>query len=677
MKLATHTVRVVSLLVLFAVVTPARSAEGTKPNVIFILCDDLGWRDVGCFGSTFHETPNIDRLASRGVRFTQAYAASPLCSPTRSSILTGLFPARIGITSPACHLPQVQLEKKLQGSPANVRVLSANTLTRLKTEYVTLAETLREAGYATAHFGKWHLGHNLPANDGDRYEPRDQGFEFDFPHTPKAAGPGGGYLAPWKFINDIAINGKPGEHIEDRMSAEAAKYIREHKDKPFYLNYWAFSVHSPWNARQDYIEHFQTKVDEKNPQHNPLYAAMVRSLDDGVGRLLAAVDEAGIADRTIFVFFSDNGGWAYPPKATDPAGFESVPATSNLPLRSGKASLYEGGTREPCIVVWPGNVKAGTTNDSLLHSTDFHPTLLAMCNVSKFARTWVDSPTTKPISPDALASAATTSTTRAKFDGVDQTGTLLGRGPSRDRVFCHFPHGSDAQAKNIPGFLPGTYVRKGDWKLIRFYGDNDDGSDRLELFNLKDDVGETQNLATQKPEIVRELNELITGFLRDTEAVVPIRNPNYVAGDGAKTAKSKPGAGKSPQPTDESKLQGWKARNCTAIVKEGIVSVMGQNGPPFLGVGAGSNGPAIVKLKARCENGGDGKIEWLAPGADVKAAKSVPFTLKPGDWQELTIDVPAEGAIGILRVHLPAQKQAVEIDWIELKAAGKPKRWEF
>lgn len=638
----------VSTLIALHSVDTSRAAE--KPNVIFILCDDLGWRDVGCFGSTFHETPNIDRLAKRGVRFTQAYAASPLCSPTRSSILTGLYPARIGITSPACHLPQVQLEKKLQAAAPNVKVLSANTLTRLKTEYVTFAETLCDAGYATAHFGKWHLGHNLPANDGDRYEPKDQGFEFDFPHTPRAAGPGGGYLAPWQFISDVAINGKPGEHIEDRMSAEAAKYIREHKDRPFYLNYWAFSVHGPWNARRDYIEHFKTKVDAQNPQHNPLYAAMVRSLDDGVGRLLAAVDEAGIADRTIIVFFSDNGGYSYLPRATDPEGFADIPATSNLPLRSGKASLYEGGTREPCIVVWPEQIKPGTTNDALLQSTDFHPTLLTMCGLKPRAD--------------------------AKFDGVDQTNTLLGNGPSRDRVFCHFPHGGEAQAKVHPGSQPGTYVRKGDWKLIRFYADNDDGSDRLELYNLKDDLGETKNLAAEKPEIVRELNDLITDFLRDTEAVVPVRNPNYRPDAAKPSDKPKPKVA-AQAVDDDPKLQGWKARGCAAAVKDGIVTITGINNAPFLGVGAGATGPAVVKLRARCANGGDGKIEWLAPGADAKTAKSVSFTLKPGNWQDLAIDVPAEGPIGILRVYVPAQKQPVELDWIELKPNGKPRRWEF
>jgi arylsulfatase A-like enzyme len=605
-------------------------AESARPNILFILADDLGWRDVGCFGSTFYETPNIDRLARRGVRFTQAYAANPLCSPTRASIQTGFYPARIGITSPACHVPQVQLEKKLATGNPRFKVLNADSLTRLKPEYFTLAEALHEAGYATAHFGKWHLGHNLPQNPGDHYEPKDQGFDSDFPHTPAAAGPGGGYLAPWKFIKDPPLEAKPGEHIEDRMSAEAAKYILAHKDRPFYVNYCAYSVHSPWNARHDYIEHFKAKADEKDPQHNPLYAAMVKSLDDGVGRLLAAVDEAGIADRTIIVFFSDNGGYSYPPKVTDPEGFENMPATSNLPLRSGKASLYEGGTREPCIFIWPRQIKPDTTNEALFQSVDFYPTLLAMCGL-------------KPHGD-------------LKLDGLDQTATLLGRPAVRDRVFCHFPHGSTNQAAQIPGMLPGTYVRRGDWKLIRFFADNDDGSDRFELFNLKDDLGETKNLAADKPDLVRELNALIAGFLSDTEAVIPVRNPNYV-------------------PPDQ--LQGWKARNCDAVVKDGALVATGKGAAAFLGVGADkAAGAAVVRFRARCAQGGAGKIEWVAPG---KAAppQSAPCTWAGGDWQEVRVEVPAKGPLGILRIYLPAQPQPVEIQWIELQARNQTKRWDF
>jgi arylsulfatase A-like enzyme len=632
-------------VLLLAQLATLDAAGAQRPNILFILADDLGAHDVGCFGSTYHQTPNIDRLAARGVRMTQAYAASPLCSPTRSSILVGQYPARIGITSPVCHLPEVQLEKKLVAGNPNMKVLNADSLTRLKSEYFTLAEALKEAGYATAHFGKWHLGHNLPQSKDDRYEPKDQGFDSDFPHAPTAAGPGGGYIAPWKFIKDPNITGKPGEHIEDRMSEEAAKYIREHRDKPFFINYWAYSVHSPWNARRDYIDYFKPKADPKNPQHNPLYAAMVRSLDDGVGRLLRAVDDAGVADRTIIVFFSDNGGWAYPPKATDPEGFTDMPATSNLPQRSGKASLYEGGTREPCIIVWPGKVKPGSVNHSLIQSTDFYPTLLTMCGLKP-----------KP---------------GLKLDGFDQSGTLLGQTSPRDRVFCHFPHGTPAQAANIPGFLPGTYVRKGDWKLIRFHADNDDGSDRLELYNLKDDAGEERNLAAGKPEIVRELNELISSFLKDTDAVVPLRNPKYKGGDAGKAgANSTPGA---------DPLQGWKARSCEATVKDGILTVVGKGAAPFLGVSAGMSGPAAVTFHARCANGGDGRIEWVKTGADGKPAnpQSVPYAMKAGDWQDVAVNIPASGPLGILRIYLPAQAQTVELDWVELRGVGKSRRWDF
>jgi arylsulfatase A-like enzyme len=480
---------------LLGVAGTATAADPTKPNVVFILADDLGWADTAPYGSTFHDTPNLKRLADRGVRFTQAYAACPLCSPTRCSILTGLYPARVGITSPACHLPQVQLEKKLAPGRKGEQVLAALPVTRLKTEYVTLAEILKRDGYATAHFGKWHLGH------GAGYEPRDQGFDQDVPHTPRAAGPGGGYLAPWRFIADPAIKPKPGEHIEDWLSARAAEYIAAHKDRPFYLNYWAYSVHGPWNARRELIERFQRMADPKAGQRNPLYAAMVKSLDDAVGRLLDAVDKAGIADRTVIVFTSDNGGFAYPPNNSDPPGYDTIPATSNAPMRSGKASLYEGGTRVPFLVTWPGAARPGTTADALFSSVDFLPTLLEVCGVK----------------PDA----------GLKPDGVSQVAAVRGEGRPRDTVYCHFPHGSAAQAASKPGFYPGTYVRKGDWKLIRFYAANDDQSDRLELYDLKSDISETKDRTAERPEVVKQLSDLMARFLADTEAVVPRANPNY------------------------------------------------------------------------------------------------------------------------------------------------------
>lgn len=216
------------------------AAPARKPNVVFILADDLGWRDTALYGSTYYETPNIDRLATRGMMFRNAYAASPLCSPTRSSIATGLYPARIGITMPSCHLPQVILEQTLEKSGRPTRkALIPNSITRLKLEYVTTAENFKAAGYRTAHFGKWHLG-------AEPYDPLHQGFDIDLPHTP-APGPSGGYLGgPWKFW---PTQGKPGEHIEDRMAEEAEKFIRENKSRPFYIDYWAFSVHEPWQAK--------------------------------------------------------------------------------------------------------------------------------------------------------------------------------------------------------------------------------------------------------------------------------------------------------------------------------------------------------------------------------------------------------------------------------------------
>ena len=622
---------------LFVLATQGVLAQTPKPNIIFILADDLGARDLGCYGSTFHETPNIDRLAKRGVQFNQAYAASPLCSPTRASILTGQYPARLGITAPVCHLPEIQLEKKLEAGGPNTRVRTANSLTRLSPRYHTLAEALKEAGYATAHFGKWHLGHNLPKNPDDHYEPKDQGFDSDFPHAPTAAGPGSGYLAPWSFIKDPDITDKVGKHIEDRMSEEAARYIKSHRAQTFFLNYWAYSVHSPWNAREDYINHFREKAEAGSPQRNPLYAAMVKSLDDGVGRILDAVDEAGVADRTIIVFYSDNGGYAYPPKKTTPEGFADTPATSNLPLRSGKASLYEGGTREPFLLCWPGRVKEGTRSDLLFQSTDFYPTLLAMCGL-----------TPKP---------------GLQLDGHDQSKAFLGEPSPRDIVFCHFPHGTANSHGAMPGFYPGTYVRRGDWKLIRFYGMNPDGSDKLELYNLKTDVEENRDVAAAHLELARELNALIADFLKDTEAVVPEYH-----------AKKEPVLSAPNEP-----LAGWKNRNCDAFQKDGILNVWGTSDAPFLGIGAGLHGAATIAFRMRSDTSGDGRIDLLPRSKNASSQTvSIPFHYASADWQEIRVPLPAGEPVGILRLYLPSAREIVEIDWITITPeAGDPKRWDF
>jgi arylsulfatase A-like enzyme len=459
----------------------------TRPNLIFILADDLGWSDTTLFGSTaFYETPNLEKLASRGMLFTNAYSASPVCSPTRASILTGLHPARTGITRPASPSSPVRLEEKLTiSAPATRRALQAISATRLALEYVTLAEVLRKHRYATGHFGKWHLGKHP-------FDPLEQGFDVDVPGW-AGPGPSGGHLAPWGPSADWKLEGRPGDHLEDRMVDEAIAFIEANKDRAFYLNYWSFSVHSPWEAKQDLIEKYRRKVDPNAAQRNPLNAAMIQSLDEAVGRLIEAVDDLGIGDRTIIVFTSDNGGIDWLTNRMRRKFGMNAPPTSNAPLRGGKGTLYEGGTRVPAIVVWPRRMEA-SRSDALLSSEDWYPTLLEMIGLRY----------------------------ETKLDGVSQVPALLGRGKPRTEVFGFFPHFSP-----VAGGIPGTSVRRGDWKLIRLHCDNPDQSDRFELYDLANDPGETTNLAGQHPDKVKELNALITGFLRDSHAVVPEPNPAY------------------------------------------------------------------------------------------------------------------------------------------------------
>lgn len=481
-------------LVTLGLQMPLVCAEHTAPpNVVLILADDLGWRDTSVYGSTLYGTPNIDRLARRGMTFTQAYAAHSSCSPTRASIMTGLYPIRLGITVPAGNQKEVMLEAfRPDKAPADRKAIDCKSATRLNLEYFTLPEALKKSGYATGHFGKWHLGH-------EPYDPLHQGFDVDVPHWP-GSGPAGSYVAPWKFPLNLAFFGQPGEHIEDRMGSEAIRFIQAHKDEPFYLNYWAFSVHSPYDAKPELVDEYLPKVDAAAPQHNALYAAMVQSLDDNVGRLLDTLDELELAERTIVIFFSDNGGVNWP-------GFKNerqksfgvpfdTPITSNAPLRSGKGSIYEGGTREPFIVIWPGVIPPGSKNDAVISSIDFYPTILEMLGLKA-----------RP---------------EQQFDGVSIVPALRGRPLERDTIFSDRPHYARVHQE-----MPASYVRQGDWKLIRFYCDNDDQTDRFELYNLRDDIGETKNLAASMPDKVKELDALIARHLSETQALIPLKNPNY------------------------------------------------------------------------------------------------------------------------------------------------------
>ena len=621
-----------------------RAAE-PKPSIVFIMADDLGWADTTLYGHTkFYKTPNLERLAKRGMLFTHAYAASPLCSPTRASILTGLSPARFGLTTPNCHVPQVVL-KATTGTKAapNAKSIAPTPVTRLNTTYQTLPKALKAAGYATGHFGKWHLG-------PEPYSALQQGFDVDVPHW-AGPGPAGSYVAPWKFKDFDHDPGVPNQHIEDRMAKEAVAFMERHKDRPFFLNYWMFSVHAPFDAKKALIEKYRGRVDPNDPQRSPTYAAMVESMDYAVGTLLDTLDRLKIADRTLIVFFSDNGGNMY-------NEVDGTAPTSNAPLRGGKATMYEGGIRVPCVIAYPGMIAPGSKSDAVIQSSDFYPTFLDMLGLK--------------------------AQTGQAFDGISIAPALKGQPLTREAIFTYFPHDPP-----VPDWMPpAVAVHRDDWKLIRIFHGGENGAHRWKLFNLREDIGEQNDLAAKEPERVKAMDALIGKFLADTNAVVPIPNPDF---DPAKYHPEDEGKGKAREPAkpdakpkaavangDDPALQGWKARACTAAVKDGIVTVTGKGDAPFLGLAAGKfAGPTVVKFRARSASGGAGKVEHLPTPAAADKAKSVAFQLTAGDWQDVSVELPADGTLGIVRLYLPAQKEAVQIDWISIQSGAETRRSDF
>lgn len=501
-----------SLLLLSATALSAASATPEKPNIVLIMADDLGWMDTGVYGSSFYQTPHIDALAKQGMLFTNAYAAAPLCSASRASIMSGQYPARTTFMGASGHEPAVRLRATAhdKGNPA-YHSSEMQDASRLDTTIWTIANSLKAAGYATGHFGKWHIGL-------EPYSPLEQGFDVDVPHYP-GPGPAGSYQAPWKFPPELQFTGVPGENLEDRMANEAVKFIEANKDRPFYLNYWAFSVHGPWDGKPELIEKYRKLADPTKPQHTPIMGAMVESLDDAVGTLVAELKKQGIYEKTLIVFTSDNGGNMYSPingvtgkiwgkedgsvHAKDPSEkTEWVYPTNNAPLRGGKATIYEGGSRVPCIVMWPGLVKPGTQNDALITGTDLYPTLIQAGGGTFHA----DQP----------------------MDGVSLVPLLNGNAQSvRDSVIVHFPF-------NVPatGNIASTYLRHGNWVLIRNYFNNTDNSDQYELYNLIADPGETSNVAEANSKVVDELRTEMDQLLTNTGAVMPKLNPNF---DSSKT----------------------------------------------------------------------------------------------------------------------------------------------
>ena len=452
-----------------------RAAGPPRPNIVFILADDLGQMDIGAFNpKTFYETPNIDGLAKRGMKFPQGYAACCVCSPTRGSILTGKYPPRFGITN---FIPGGRAGK-LQPAP---------NAGQLPLAEVTIAEALRDAGYATFFAGKWHLG-------GAGFLPKDQGF------TAEAGGDTGPKRAAKspEAKNDAGANDpKSDPKRTDLITQEAVRFIEQNQGRPFFA-YLPFNApHVPIGARADLVAKWQEKAKQapadawgqeranqvRLVQNNAVYAAMLEQFDAGVGRVLAALEQHGLTEKTIVVFMSDNGGLATA---------EGHP-TANLPLRAGKGWPYEGGVREPLIVVAPGVTKAGTTCDSPVISTDFYPTLLQLAGL--------------PLQP------------AQHLDGVSFVPLLKGEAMARGKpLFWHYPHYANQ------GGAPNGVIRDGDWKLIEWY---EDGA--LELYNLAQDLGEKTNLAAQQPERVKELHAKLVAWRKEVGALMPTPNPDFNA----------------------------------------------------------------------------------------------------------------------------------------------------
>ena len=454
----------------FSALAETAAAEGRssdKPNVVLFVVDDLGWADVSCYGSKFFRTPNVDRLAADGMRFTQAYAACPVCSPTRAALMTGKYPARLHLTD------WIPGNRRF----ARWRFLRPEFRQELPLEEITIAERLQAAGYTSAQIGKWHLG-------GAGYEPSRQGFDVCV--AGDALGSPRSYFAPYVRRNGNAIPGledaPPGEYLTDRLTAEAEAFIEENRDRPFFLYLPHFAVHTPLAAKADKIAKYRAAPKPPGLQNNPIYAAMIESMDESLGRIVAKLQSLGLCDNTLVIYTSDNGGLA---TIEGP----NTPATNNGPLREGKGYLYEGGIRVPLIVKWPGHIEAGSISHAHVSSIDIPPTIAAACGVS----------ITEPL------------------DGVSILPVLRQSGKLAPRpLYWHYPHYANQGGK------PGGVVLDGDYKLIEFYEDG-----RLELFNLADDLRESTNLVDRQPRRAKRMAAQLAEWRRDVDADMLKPNPGY------------------------------------------------------------------------------------------------------------------------------------------------------
>ena len=472
----------VAMLLAIRTVDAKEDAATTKMNVVFFLVDDLGQRDLGCYGSKFYETPNLDRLAKEGALFTDAYAACPVCSPTRASIMTGQWPQRTGVTD---YIGASMGESWKRNTP----LLPATYSDRLSLDSPTLAKAMKAFSYATFFAGKWHLG-------PEGHWPENQGFDINMGGMDRG-GPYGGkkYFSP--YGNPRLTDGPEGEHLPDRLANETNKFIAANKDKPFFAYFSFYSVHTPLMAREDLRMKYEEKRKQlgltdkwrqestrevRLTQDHAVYAAMVEAMDLAVGKVLKQIDDLGLREKTVIIFTSDNGGLSTS---------EGWP-TSNEPLRCGKGWMYEGGIREPLIIRWPGVAKPGSVIATPVSSPDYFPTLLEAAG-------------SKPAKDQVL-------------DGISLGPVLRGEYKETRSLYWHYPHYGNQ------GGGPSAAVRTGDWKLIEWYDDN-----RIELFNLASDLSEQTNLAEKEPARVAQMKADLARWQKEVDAKFATVNPKFDA----------------------------------------------------------------------------------------------------------------------------------------------------
>ncbi len=455
------TIKSLSLIALFfAVVFPSIAFSQSKPNIVFFLADDLGWTGLRCFGSDFYETPNLDRLASEGVKFTNAYSACTVCSPTRASVMTGMYPARLRLTDFIAG----------QNRP-HAKMTIPDWTKGLEKKRTTIAEALKEGGYRTIHVGKWHLDFPNQSDQG----PTAHGF--DVTHG-KPQGTRGYYINE-KTVEKLGLK---SNYSTDYLTDKAIEEIGRSTEEPFFL-YFAYNVpHTPIQGREDLVEEFKKKVNTSAVHRNPIYAAMVKSLDMSVGRVLDTLKEKGLSENTLVVFTSDNGGLTQRNGKHD--GF-----TENLPLRRGKGSAYEGGTRVPAIAYWPGVTPKGVECETPIMTIDYYATLLEIAGLG----------------PNADVDGKSLATV---FKNPERT--------LQRNLFWHYPH------YHAGGDGPYSAIRSGDWRLVEFLEDG-----KLELYDLSNDIGEKSNRVETHPEKATELKAELYHWRKSIAAQMPVENPNH------------------------------------------------------------------------------------------------------------------------------------------------------